>query len=70
MTLRFGTIALVFLAAATSSAFCEDTPKTSRDTEATDGPQDDVKSNSEPASKPRPNDIKLGDPIDSGYEGG
>lgn len=70
MTLRIGTIALVFLAAATSSAFCEDAPKTSRDTEATDGPQDDVKSTAEPASKPRSNDIKRGESIDSGYEGG
>lgn len=70
MTLRFGAIALALLAATSSSAFCEDAPRTVLDTESTDGLPDNVKPVVAPVPKPRPDDSKLADSIDSGEQGG
>ena len=70
MTLRSGAIALFILAATVSSAFCEDAPKSVMDTEATDGLPDDMKPIVAPVPKPRPDDSKLADSIDSGEQGG
>lgn len=70
MTLRSGAIALAILATTISSAFCEDTPKTVVDTEATDGLPDNVKPVVAPVPKPRPDDSKVADSIDSGEQGG
>lgn len=70
MTLRSGAIALVILAATTSSAFCEEAPKTVLDTEATDGLPDSVKSIVAPVPNSRPDASKLADSIDSGEQGG
>lgn len=68
--LRSGAMALVILAATTSSVFCEDAPKTVVDTEATDGLPDNVKPIVAPVPEPRPDDSKLADSIDPGEQGG
>ncbi len=70
MILRTGAIVLALLAATTSSAFCVDAPKTVLDTEATDGLPDNVKPVVAPVPKPRLDDNKLADSIDSGEQGG
>lgn len=70
MTLRSGAIALALLASTVSSAFCEDAPESVIAKEATDNLPDQEKTVADPVPEKRPDDSKLAESIDSGYEGG